>query len=268
MQVVINTETLKPIAEKIVARLANLGVLSKTGKPLVVDQGYEVVAAVLGHRNQHAMRAHLERAQQVPEELLDDASPATQCPLAQVLSDQYAQGDNWGAHPKFPREDWQYEVGQDDTLLGYWEWVAHKLSEAEDTDDSTEPPAVINRDTASSYRSSLKQLTHEELLDELKLQQLTVRGLCSVQQMQTILHDEYQRCMRQEAERSMWDFDFGEGATVIDTDGWSVAEMGNSTLLQRAVFLEMAQAPDADSQKVIFKVEVRAQQVVTATISD
>jgi len=35
----------------------------------------------------------------------------------------------WGEHPSNPRADWQHEVGNGDTNLGYWEWVVHRESE-------------------------------------------------------------------------------------------------------------------------------------------
>ena len=43
---------------------------------------------------------------------------------ANNLRDRYG---HWGVHPDFPRADWQYEVANDYTRLGYWEWVASKL---------------------------------------------------------------------------------------------------------------------------------------------
>lgn len=33
----------------------------------------------------------------------------------------------WGEHRDYPAADWRYEVQNDDTRLGYWEWVAAKL---------------------------------------------------------------------------------------------------------------------------------------------
>lgn len=32
-------------------------------------------------------------------------------------------GGRWGSHPKFPVEDWQAQVANNDTRLGYWDWV-------------------------------------------------------------------------------------------------------------------------------------------------
>ena len=39
--------------------------------------------------------------------------------------------DVWASHAQFPVEDWRYEVANDDTRLGYWEWVASKNEQAE-----------------------------------------------------------------------------------------------------------------------------------------
>lgn len=32
---------------------------------------------------------------------------------------------HWGAHPDYPVADWVYEVTNNYTRLGYWEWVAN-----------------------------------------------------------------------------------------------------------------------------------------------
>lgn len=36
-------------------------------------------------------------------------------------------GGTWGEHPERPVADWQHEVKNDDTRLGYWQWVAASL---------------------------------------------------------------------------------------------------------------------------------------------
>ena len=33
----------------------------------------------------------------------------------------------WAEHPKFPLKDWQYSVANNDTRVGYWEWVNRGL---------------------------------------------------------------------------------------------------------------------------------------------
>ena len=31
---------------------------------------------------------------------------------------------------QYPRKDWKYAVANDDTQLGYWDWVIHNLENA------------------------------------------------------------------------------------------------------------------------------------------
>lgn len=33
----------------------------------------------------------------------------------------------WGQHPRQTAKNWQYEVANGDTRLGYWDWVIAKL---------------------------------------------------------------------------------------------------------------------------------------------
>jgi hypothetical protein len=35
--------------------------------------------------------------------------------------------DAWSDFSEFPRSDWQAEVANADTQLGYWEWVEHQI---------------------------------------------------------------------------------------------------------------------------------------------
>jgi hypothetical protein len=41
------------------------------------------------------------------------------------LEDQH--GGYWGEHPDYPVSDWQYEVQNNDTRNGYWDWVSNKI---------------------------------------------------------------------------------------------------------------------------------------------
>ena len=59
---------------------------------------------------------------------------------ADRLSDEFAHpnGCEWGEHPDWPVSEWQEAVGQggmgddNDTRLGYWEWVANEISNAQE----------------------------------------------------------------------------------------------------------------------------------------
>lgn len=39
-------------------------------------------------------------------------------------------GGVWGEHDDFPVSDWRYEVANQDTRTGYWEWVAARVEQA------------------------------------------------------------------------------------------------------------------------------------------
>ena len=45
-------------------------------------------------------------------------------PTALALAAEYGY---WKEHPTFPLEDWQYEIKNDETRRGYWEWVVGQL---------------------------------------------------------------------------------------------------------------------------------------------
>lgn len=38
----------------------------------------------------------------------------------------------WGEHRDYPVADWKYEMANDDTRSGYWEWVANRIMNEED----------------------------------------------------------------------------------------------------------------------------------------
>ena len=37
----------------------------------------------------------------------------------------------WGEHPEHSLSDWRYEVENNDTRLGYWDWVLSAIEQAE-----------------------------------------------------------------------------------------------------------------------------------------
>jgi hypothetical protein len=43
-----------------------------------------------------------------------------------IFADKF--GGWWdGEHPDYPRSDWEYEVANRDTRLGYWDWAYHQV---------------------------------------------------------------------------------------------------------------------------------------------
>jgi hypothetical protein len=49
------------------------------------------------------------------------------------LEDKYTGCERWGECPDWSREDWRTEVSDEETQLGYWEWVYNKVQNEERT---------------------------------------------------------------------------------------------------------------------------------------
>lgn len=39
--------------------------------------------------------------------------------------------DFWGEHPEYALSDWRREVTENETRLGYWDWVKCRVEEAQ-----------------------------------------------------------------------------------------------------------------------------------------
>ncbi len=37
----------------------------------------------------------------------------------------------WGEHPEYPKSDWAYEVNNNTTIRGYWDWVVTQIEQEE-----------------------------------------------------------------------------------------------------------------------------------------
>lgn len=95
-----NQAELKSRAQRLCARLNQMG-FTKGGKPMVVDQAYELVAAEEGFRNQHALRAKLEKdsfagaSLCIPRELPQEFAEAVLLQHSLDESDWAIAADSW-----------------------------------------------------------------------------------------------------------------------------------------------------------------------------
>lgn len=71
----------------------------------------------------------------------------------------------WGAHPEYHVEEWMREVGDDQTRLGYWEWCAAKVLEAEEEHSSLMTYIFSYRD--GEYRIELPARSEAEAWSRL-----------------------------------------------------------------------------------------------------
>lgn len=66
--------------------------------------------------------------QDAQDRLQPDAKvPVGECPECGALAYLQEPRDvygHWGEHPGYPLEDWRLQVMNNETRLGYWEWVA------------------------------------------------------------------------------------------------------------------------------------------------
>lgn len=435
MQLNISRESLKPLAEKLVARLNDMGVVAKTGKPLVVDQGYEALAALFGYRNQHVLRdalkqppvgdfvgkrtairqgllarhgysfecdfgldvwvvclegeeqdqTHASKERAVESvwadvvyevmagyhfsgEAWDALSPAQQedtvmgylqakgwsvdripslqaagytlctsdfkrpywergdeasedfdteeqawmdawrhakarfvklapeteptpdmAAAIQQLVDTWAAGDTWGQHPHYGRADWQYEVSNGDTHLGYWEWVVHQidanggkamhgpdgapLNEESPLDSFPGSEDALTQEpnpraTATRYAAFLRDMTLAELRAESDRRELsTVEGLDEAALTDRLLTD-YDLERDLVLDDLVAEYDFGDGLTVAATGGREYLEHGNSTVVRQAVFLEDDRRPHDATRKLVFVVEMVNNKAVSVRVQD
>ena len=62
-----------------------------------------------------------------------DRSIVTTPPLREQVSDV------WTEDPKHDKQDWRYQVANDYTTLGYWEWVDSRREQTSDEGDASDP---------------------------------------------------------------------------------------------------------------------------------
>lgn len=123
-----NETQLKKRAAKLVTKLTALG-FTKDGKPMVIDQAYELVAAEEGFRNQHVLRKALNAAADLDQPATEPTAGAMQQAMAELEA-------RWGhEHGYYARADWRQDVSEGNTRLGYWEWVQHAI-EANDGEEN------------------------------------------------------------------------------------------------------------------------------------
>ena len=100
-----SVESLEMVARTLgVANWPTLQSMAKQGRGPRIDSGKEVVPAPA-------------------------AQPVVEKSVVEKLKDYYGIGNQWGECPEYSLNDWQSEVENDDTRLGYWEMVEHHFEE-------------------------------------------------------------------------------------------------------------------------------------------
>jgi hypothetical protein len=77
-----------------------------------------------------------------PEAPVPSTALPTQRPdETKAFADQFGERGLWNVHPTYCLEDWQYEVANDDTRLGYWDWVMSYVDQEGDRDQDDQSSA-------------------------------------------------------------------------------------------------------------------------------
>ncbi|MEX3984289.1 hypothetical protein AB4Y45_35620 [Paraburkholderia sp. EG287A] len=332
MKLDITVENLKPVSEKLVARMNQLGLVSKTGNPVVVDQAFELVSALFGRRNQHVFRKALTSEAKCscciakPIPAVDDAMIAALETLGYsvrlsdfkrpywafgddasedfnteaeawkaALTDALARGriaagapvqvdfhaamrqtmedleQRWGhEHGWYTREDWRIDVRDDNTRLGYWEWVAHNIEshggEEEHCDSCGKEldgdgwdgkcGDCADANCVDNHCTECGEYTRECRCDESTEQSQPGVGAANAASAERDT---------QAAEESYDAFDFqavlGDNFRVAASNSWEPCThlVGGKIVkrsFSRTVFIEDLEKPDEDTKKVRFSVEV------------
>lgn len=102
----------------------------------------------------------------------DEAKQET---IAEEIKRIQAHDPRGREHPNYPKSDWRYEVANDDTLLGYWEWVAMRL-EVDSRDDRPVSKDLLDIIGAEEYERKLDQSVRIRIFD-LPLKEMTSADL-------------------------------------------------------------------------------------------
>jgi hypothetical protein len=94
-------------------------------------ESLELVACVLGVANWQTLLA-MAKEDRGPR-IVDGkivapvAEPVVEKSNVKQLADYYGTSNSWGEHPGHTRDDWRYEVENDNTGLSYWEYVESEI---------------------------------------------------------------------------------------------------------------------------------------------
>jgi hypothetical protein len=97
--------------------------------------GIECVGPNLAEQQATEAREKL-RAQLLAEADAAEGEPKMPAPTAQELYDRFSTDDCWGNCFTYPRDEWMSEIDNEDTILGYYDWLAAQV--ASDIDDPSD----------------------------------------------------------------------------------------------------------------------------------
>lgn len=261
-----NESQLQSRAARLMARANAMG-FTKNGKPMVIDQAFELVAAEEGHRNQHALRASMvdSKTVAVAEKEGRDQWLATCLRLgwneeSQILHLQGFLADKglmaeFGAYAQAAAKEelslgaeepsdavitvlqnLGYRVVESDFKQPYWEF-----DDEGSTDFSSEEEAWADAWVDAQSRTVVLSGISQQHWDAMKEEARAALVF-------TKLREEL---MRKAADEAFEDYDIGENKEVVGVGGWE----WHADQAIRTVFLKDRRTPEADSVRYRFRVD-------------
>ncbi|KVP96908.1 hypothetical protein WJ97_13880 [Burkholderia ubonensis] len=244
----------------------------KNGKPMVIDQAFELVAAEEGHRNQHALRATMadpkavEAAEAAGRKQWHDAchrmgwNEESQIVHLEGFLAQKGLMVEFGAYVQAAAKEEQacgsdepseeavkalqtvgYTVQDSDFKQPYWEFDDEASSDFPSDEDAW-ADAWNDAQHRVVARTSIDRGIWDAMTEEARIA-LVVKTLSKSP-------DEL---MRKVADQAFEAYDFGE-YHVVAANGWEWAT--GSTRWARTIFVQMKDAPAGDSIRGVFLVYI------------
>jgi hypothetical protein len=286
-----DAKTIHGRAARLLARHTQMG-FTKDGKPMVIDQAFELVAAEEGYRNQHELRA---AAQKKPADV--DANAIAQAELAgrdlwhdacnrlgwneqsQIL---HLEGflANKGLLAEFgayAEEAAKEEEGFVDDVLPGLEEVLEAAGYCVQESEFHAPYWSLERVSEYSADFPNDAAAWSDAWLDAKRRTLAVTGMArhvwdakpleeQIAIVRNTLSLSSETVMREAANEAFENYDFGAERTYVDANGWEWT-VGGSTWA-RTVFLRDTARPDSDSVAYRFSVEVVEGKAVSTNLAD
>ena len=110
--------------------------MSDNLKSMDTNDACEVVLSAARHAAKIVLRTDFKRIEAASDVLEDFfvnvVNNADTDMAAARLREEH--GGHWRNHPNYSHQDWMAEVANNDTRLGYWQWVASQVEQADEED--------------------------------------------------------------------------------------------------------------------------------------
>lgn len=278
-----NEKQLQSRASRILARLNAMG-FTKNGKPMVIDQAFELVAAEEGHRNQHALRSKLAdpkeaaaaetegRNQWLATCLRMGWNGESQLTLLQAFLAEKGLLSELGAYAQAAAKD-ELSCGSDEpseAAVAALQKLGYRLANSDfgqpywefDDEGSTDfaceeaawADAWENAQARTVATSDIASAAWNVMPEEARVAAV----------LSTLGQYVREKRMLAAADEAFEDYDFGENQMVVASGGWEWGYIFDQAT--RSVFLQDRRTPDADSKHYRFMVDFADGKVSEVTL--